>query len=109
MGLLKRFKMKTTPPDLHTFIGRYVLIPGQDKPIMIAKLVGNVGKTLGTDNPKPQYYEINDEYLISMLRFHAQMNGDKSITEDQFKAFEEMEFSAEKNPQEPPKKLMGQL
>lgn len=88
------FKAKT--PDLKEFIGRTVVIDG--KKIEIKTLVGNVGMTLGRrpEKVRPQYYEINDKHLISMLRFHAQMEGATDITEEQFKEFEEMEFFAEK-------------
>jgi hypothetical protein len=99
MKLLKRFKMKTTPPDLKSFIGKKVLIPGVIEPVVIEYICGNLGLSLGSDKPRPQFYEINGEHLIGMLRFHAQMTGAKDITEEQFKAFEEMEFHAEKIPQ----------
>lgn len=86
-----------TPPDLKKFIGKWVEIPSHG-PVKIKTIVGNLGKTLGTDKPKPMYYEINGKHLISMLRFHAQMEGAKDITEDQFRAFEDTEFVAEKLP-----------
>jgi hypothetical protein len=92
----KELLFEAKAPDLENYIGRTVVIQG--KPIKIKKIVGNMGMILGHGKPKPQFYEINDEYLISMLRFHAQMTGAKDITEDQFKAFEEMEFESEKLP-----------
>lgn len=52
---------------------------------------------------KPHFYEINGKYLVNMLRFHAEMLGDKSITEDQFLAFEEMELEAEPIKKDQPK------
>lgn len=52
---------------------------------------------------KPAYFEINGTHLIGMLRFFAQMTGAKDITEDQFQKFENMEISAEKLPENPPK------
>jgi hypothetical protein len=79
--------MKTaTPPNLKQYIGRKVEIDGQS--ILIETIVGNVWK--------PAFYEINGEHLIGILRFHAQMLGDKSITEEQFKAFEGIDFYVEK-------------
>lgn len=93
MGLFEKmnpkFLFKTGKlPDLKKYHGMTVTIPG-DPPttIKIIKIVGNLFK--------PQFYEINDKHLIGMLRFHAQMVGDTSITEDQFKAFEEMELNVE--------------
>jgi hypothetical protein len=99
----KLFKAKV--PDLKSFIGRNVTIDG--KKIKIHKIVGNVGLTLGraAKDVKPTFYEINDEYLIGMLRFHAQMEGDTSITEEEFLAFENMEFDAERLPDKPKEKI----
>ncbi len=99
MGLFSdkaKFLFKTGKlPDLTKYVGLKVRIPGkEDIPpqiVVIDKIVGNVWK--------PQFYEINDKHLIGMLRFHAQMVGDKSITEEQFLAFEEMDMSAEKLPE----------
>jgi hypothetical protein len=64
---------------------------------------------MGDRAPRPQFYEINEDKLISMLRFHAQMTGATDITEEQFLAFEEMEMDAEKNPEPPKPKLAGML
>ena len=100
---------KTQGYDLNSYIGRMVLIPGQSEPIQIETIVPNIGKTIGHKIPEPHYFEINGDHLISMLRFFAQMNGAKDITEDQFKAFEETLFEAEKLPDPQPKKLAGQL
>jgi hypothetical protein len=85
----KLFKAKV--PDLKEFVGKRVLIPGLTEPIKIKKIVGN--------KFKPTFYEINDEHLIGMLRFHAQMTGAKDITEEEFKAFEEMDLEAERMPE----------
>lgn len=96
MGLFKKmnpkFLFKTGKlPNLKEYVGAVVTIPG-DPPIevKINRIVGNVFK--------PQFYEINDKHLIGMLRFHAQMVKDTSITEEQFVAFEEMEMEAETMP-----------
>jgi hypothetical protein len=87
MKLLKRFKMKTaTPPDLKQYIGKEVSIEGQK--VKIETIVGNVFK--------PAFYEINGDHLVNMLRFHAQMTGAKDITEEMFKAFEEIEYHVER-------------
>jgi hypothetical protein len=95
MGLFSdkaKFLFKTGKlPDLTKYHGMKVHIPGVEEPVIIKRIVGNVWK--------PQFYEINDKYLIGMLRFHAQMVRDKSITEEQFLAFEEMDMSAEKLPE----------
>lgn len=95
------FTAKKPPETLKKYVGRRVTIPGhyskenEDRWIMpfkvkIESVVGN--------RFKPQFYEINGKYLVGMLRFHAEMLNDKSITEEQFKAFEEMEIEAVKNP-----------
>ncbi len=95
---MKKFKFKTKVPKLHQYIGRRIEI--DDKPVVIQTLVGN--------RFKPTFYEINGEHLIGMLRFHARMEGDHSITEQQFKDFEEMDLHAERmDPKE--KKVMGQV
>jgi hypothetical protein len=87
MSLFKKFKYKTaTPPNLKEYVGRKVEIDG--KTVVIESIVGNVWK--------PAFYEINGEHMIGMLRFHAQILGDKSITEEQFKAFEEIDYHVEK-------------
>lgn len=87
---------KARVPNLKEFEGRDVIIKG--KKIRIKTIVGNLGLTLGRQakDVRPQYYEINGKHLISMLRFHAQMEGVKDITEEQFQDFEKMEFYAEK-------------
>lgn len=102
MKLLKKFKTKATVPDLEDYIGRSVQIPGEPQPIVIGKITGNIGMTLGRKaaDIRPQFYQINDKYLISMLRFHAQMTGARDITEEEFKAFEDMEFYVEKSHKE---------
>lgn len=82
----KLFKAKA--PDLTQYVGKTVRIDG--KKVRIKSIVGNL--TYKT------FYEINGEHLIGMLRFHAQMLGDKSITEDQFLAFEQMDLESEKLP-----------
>ncbi len=87
----KLFKAKV--PELKDYIGRTVVIDGQK--VKIEKIVGNI--------TKPAFYEINGEHLLGMLRFHAQMTGAKDITEEQFKAFEEMDMEVEKMPVEPKK------
>lgn len=92
----KPFKFKAEVPKLDSYIGRYVRIPGEHQPVKIETICGNVGLSMGREKPRPQFYEINGKFLIGMLRFHAQMTGDKSITEQQFKDFEDTEFEAEK-------------
>lgn len=80
------FKAKV--PDLTKYVGKTVNIEG--KKIKIERIVGNL--------TKPAFYEINGEHLVNMLRFHAQMEGAKDISEDDFKAFEEMTMECEKLP-----------
>lgn len=102
MSLLKKvkdhFKFKAVVPELKDYIGKKVQIQGIKEPVVIEHICGNVGMTLGrgAENIRPQYYEINGTHLISMLRFHAQMTGATDITEEQFQAFEAMEFHAER-------------
>lgn len=89
---------KAVVPELKEYIGKYVRVKddeGKPHKVKIRTIVGNMGLTLGTDKPRPHFYEINGTYLINMLRFHAQMNGDKSITEEEFIAFENTEFYVE--------------
>jgi hypothetical protein len=94
MGLIDKLNpkrlFKAKVPELESFIGRKVHIPGVPEPVVIQKIVGN--------KFKQAFYEINGEHLIGMLRFHAQMEGAKDITEEQFQAFEELELEAERLP-----------
>lgn len=104
-NLSPKFLFKTKAPnDLRNYVGRTVLIPefmdidGKktktgEKKVEIITICGN--------RFQPNYYEINGEHLIGMLRFHAQMLNAKDITEDQFLAFEEMKMEAEKQPEIP--------
>jgi len=87
-------------PDLEQYIGRTVEIKGQK--MKIKTIVGNIGMTLGREakDRRPQYLEINGKYLISMLRFFAQMEGATDITEEQFREFEGIEFWSEKTDDE---------
>lgn len=87
------------PPDLKKFLGKTIHIP-QVGQVTIKSIAGN--------RRKPAFYEINGEHLIGMLRFHAQMLGDKSITEEQFLAFESMEMESEKLPDQE-KKIIGMV
>lgn len=80
---------EATVPDLYKFIGKTVVIPNHGK-VTIKTIVGNKWKQ--------KFYEINGDHLISMLRFHAQMERATDITEDQFLAFEEMDVECEKLP-----------
>lgn len=77
---------KASVPNIQKYVGKTIKIDGQKVKI----------KTICGNRFKQNFYEINGEHLMSMLRFHAQMEGDNSITEDQFLAFEAMEMSAEK-------------
>jgi hypothetical protein len=86
MRAKKLFKAKI--PDLKEYVGKQVWIDG--KLVTIEKIVGNLTHVA--------FYEINGEHLMNMLRFHAQMCGDTSITEEQFKEFEKIEMEAVKMP-----------
>lgn len=93
MNLIEKLRpkklFKASVPELKKYVGKTVNI--DNKPILIESIVGNVFKKT--------FYEINGQHLIGMLRFHAQMEGDKSITEEQFQAFENMELESEKLPE----------
>lgn len=95
------------PSNLDKYIGRTVSIPefmeidGKkvkvgETPVRIATICGNIGMTLGHAEARPTYYEINGQYLIGMLRFHAQMNRSNDFTEEDFQNFENMQFDAKK-------------
>lgn len=88
-------------PDLKDYVGKTVQIPmpgGSVHTVKIKTVMGNVGLTLGRapKDQRPQYAEINGRYRISFLRFFAQMNGAKDISEEDFKAYEDTEFWSEK-------------
>lgn len=75
------------------YIGKQVLIPrAGDEPLRVTI------ETIVGHRFKPAFYEINGQHLIGMLRFHAQMNKDNSITEEEFKQFEEIQFEVEMMP-----------
>ena len=95
-NLIPKKLFKATVPELKQFIGKTVIINGEK--IKIKSICGNIGMMLGQkpEDAKPTFYEINGEHLMNMLRFHAQMCGDTSITEEQFEAFENIVFEAEK-------------
>lgn len=89
------FKAKV-PNDLLKYIGRDIIIPEfmnidgkktkvSEQKVRIETIVGN--------RFQPQFYEINGMHLIGMLRFHAQMEKAKDITEDQIEAFEQMQLA----------------
>lgn len=92
------------PDNPQKYVGKNIVIPEflelpgegrvkiSEKKVVIQSICGN--------KFKPNYFEINGQYLISMLRFYAQINNAKDITEDDFRAFEEMELTAEKLPNE---------
>lgn len=92
--LKKLFKAQV--PELNQFIGRTIIIEG--KPVTIHSVVGNATKRT--------FYEINGKHLMGMLRFHAMMEGDDSITEQEFRDFENMIVDAEKLPE---KKVIGMM
>ena len=81
---------KPKEKDYKKFVGKTVIIDG--KKVVIERIVGN--------KFKPAFYEINGKYNIGMLRFHAQMLGDTSITEQEFLDFEALEMEVV----DPPKK-----
>lgn len=82
---------KATVPELQEYLGRKVLIPAESEPVVIKSIVGNYTNRT--------FLEINGEHLIGALRFFAQMNGVKDITEQQFRDFENMEMEVEKLPE----------
>ncbi len=81
-----KYLFKAEQPELNDYLNRYVFI--DDEKIQIKHITGNIWF--------PKYLEINGRYRISMLRFFKQMNNDKSITEEQLQAFEDMDVSARK-------------
>jgi hypothetical protein len=87
----KSFKFKVEVPDLTKFIGKTVIIEGKE--VVIKTIVGNM--------TQKAFYEINSEHLVNMLRFHAQMCGDHSITEQQFVDFENMEMESKEPHKQP--------
>lgn len=89
---------KAEVPKLDNYIGRRVTISAtiNHKGEFILKKPERVTiETIVGNKWHPTYYEINGKHLISMLRFHAQMEGDTSITEEQFRQFEAMEVKSE--------------
>lgn len=89
------FGFKAEPrDDLKVYLGKRVIIRGvnNNQPLLI--------ESISICHFKPAFYEINGRHLIGVLRFYAQMNNDKSITEQQFRDFEAMETEAEKLPPE---------
>ncbi len=93
------------PTDLSEYIGRTVVVPE------FADLDGKrtkmgeqrvIIKTICGNRWHRAFFEINGKHRIGMLRFYAQMNKDKSISEDEFHAFEDMTMEVEKLPEKEP-------
>lgn len=92
---------KADANDLLKHIGKIVTIPtfavlegervklAEDKMVIV---------TICMNRFKQNFIEINGTHLIGALRFFAQMENAKDITEDEMQAFEEMEMTAEKMP-----------
>lgn len=99
----KKLFTAQVPKDLEKYIGSTILIPEfatvDGKRLKISEERVRI-QTICGNKFKQQFYEINGTHLIGMLRFHAQMEKAKDITEDEMCAFEEMELSAKKLPTE---------
>lgn len=94
------FKAKAPKENpFQEYIGRMVIIPEfavlNGKRTLISETKVKI-QTIQGNRFKPKFFEINGEHLIGMLRFYAQMNNAKDLTEDQFLAFEEMDIEARK-------------
>lgn len=104
----KLFKAKV--PDIERYIGCRVTIPTfgvlDGKRELISQETVTIQHICG-NRFKQQFYEINGTHLISMLRFHAQMEKAYDITEEQFQQFEEMEVAAEKLAEDPKEEKHG--
>lgn len=85
---LKRFRFRTDQPlDLKELNKQH---KGKRVKVMEGEMV-----TIETIQPsvvRPTRYEINGKYHIVMLDFFKQMNKDKSITQDQIDAFDNIEY-----------------
>lgn len=85
------------PENMNQFVGRFVKVrddepPYQERIVEIERIVGNM--------PDPKRFEIESKgksYLISMLDFFAQMNGEKVSAED-IAFFEDMAFEVRPDP-----------
>lgn len=84
------------PQSLDEFIGRSVKVTGDDhkeRVVEIEKIMGNLRH--------PHRFEIvakGEHYLISMLEFYGQMNGE-TITKEEIEAFEQMDYLVKPTPQ----------
>ena len=80
MSLFKRIKAKK-PKDLSEFIGKTMrMMDGQM--VKIDHIQGSM--------VKPTRYEVNYAHHIVILDAYKQLNNDKSITQDQIDAFDQM-------------------
>lgn len=87
----KLFGAKKLKDDWYKqYIGRTVVIDGEK--IEIKSIAGNKFNV--------KMAEINGSHLINFLRFFAQMNHVKDISEEEFVLFEQMDVRAYKPPQE---------
>lgn len=99
---IRKFKWPVSPPDMKDYIGRYCKVNKEDNPEMPTDdLIIECEEILGSVIYAHRF-QINckgKSYLISMLDFFAQMNGEKIAPED-IKAFNETQFHVQE-----PKKL----
>lgn len=88
MNPLKYFKVRKPKQDeLLQYIGKKIhTMEGETVTI----------ETIVRSNPFPTRFEINHKYFVVILDFYRQMIKNTGITDDQVKAFDEMEHYVEK-------------
>lgn len=91
---IRKFLGWSKPKNLFTYE-----IPNTEEFIGLTVTIGNERvkiKKIEGMKFQPKFYLINNKYEMNILRFFAQMNHCKDITEQQFRDFEEMDVSADK-------------
>ncbi len=97
MAWIRKFAMATDLRDMKAYIGRAVRVKDDDGNLRVIECEEILGSLRW-----PTKFQINyrdKSYLISMLDFFAQMNGER-VSEDEIKAFDDTVFFVEerKNP-----------
>lgn len=98
----KLFAAKTPKDgDILQHIGKTIVIPTfatlEGQKIKVSEERVKI-ETICMNKFQQQFFEINGTHLIGALRFFCQVGNVKDVTEDQMRAFEEMELSAERLP-----------
>lgn len=90
----KKFWWAVPIPEIKQYIGRFIKVTDdnhQDRIVEIEKILGNL-----THKHMFEIHAKGHAYLVSMLDFYAQMNGEK-VSQEEIAAFNETTFEVTPN------------